>query len=62
MCLFGACTLFTSYMTRLLPAGEQARMLELVRGISERCAGLFPPAGMFAHLDADITQTLKDFL
>ena len=62
MCLFGACTLFTSYMTRLLPAGEQARMLELVRGISERFAGQFPPAGMFAHLDADITQTLKDFL
>lgn len=62
MCLFGACTLFTSYMTRLLPAGEQARMLELVRGISERVAGQFPPAGMFAHLDADITQTLKDFL
>ena len=62
MCLFGACTLFTSYMTRLLPAGEQARMLELVRGISERFARQFPPAGMFAHLDADITQTLKDFL
>lgn len=62
MCLFGACTLFTSYMTRLLPAGEQTRMLELVRGISERLAGQFPPAGMFAHLDADITQTLKDFL
>ncbi len=62
MCLFSACTLFTSYMTRLLPAGEQARMLELVRGISERFAGQFPPAGMFAHLDADITQTLKDFL
>ena len=62
MNIFSACTLFTSYMTNLLPEPEQKRMLETVRSVASRLAGHFPPAGMFAHLDADLTQTLKDYL
>ncbi len=62
MNILSACTLFTSYMTNLLPEPEQKRMLETVRGVASRLSGHFPPAGMFAHLDADLTQTLKDYL
>ena len=62
MNIFSACTLFTSYMTNLLPEPEQKRMLEIVRSVASRLSGHFPPAGMFAHLDADLTQTLKDYL
>lgn len=62
MNIFSACTLFTSYMTNLLPEPEQKRMLEIVRSVATRLSGHFPPAGMFAHLDADLTQTLKDYL
>lgn len=62
MCIFNACNLFNFYMTSLLPEPEQKRMLEIIRSVSTRLSANFPHTGMFANLNADITQTLKDYL
>lgn len=45
-----------------LPQDQQKKLGQAIRRGVEKLVDKFPPFGLFAHLDGDLKQTLKDYL
>ena len=62
MSIYSASAFFYSTLVKVLTTEEQQFLLQQVRTKAAHLAQLTPPLALFAHLDADLKETLRDFL